>query len=406
MYRISELRMRIAISGASGFIGQMIVPSLSARGADLVLLGRDRERLASLFPDYTTVSYEDTQSAAAGADLFLNLAVVNNDQAADIAAMTCVNVSFAQDLAAAAMRAGVSRFVNFTSIHALDPHDMRPYAVSKRLAISELDKATGGSSVHLYLPAVIGNRFAGTLSPLNCLPSRFVKVMIGPLSALKPILHIDDLSNWIMEEAIIAPRRVILTKNQAENPVYAVVSRSIDLLAAIIGLLVLSPILLVTWIIIKAQGDGPAFFVQARIGQNGRSFSCYKFRTMSVGTVQVATHEVSGGAVTPLGVRLRRWKVDELPQLWNVLTGKMSLIGPRPSLPSQKELVRRRRDAGVLGVRPGISGLAQVAGIDMSDPAHLVEWDARYIAIRGLILDLKLIFQTVCGGGRGDRVAS
>ena len=83
----------------------------------------------------------------------------------------------------------------------------------------------------------------------------------------------------------------------------------------------------------------------------------------------------------------------------------MSLIGPRPCLPSQEELVKRRSDSGVLDVRPGISGLAQVNGIDMSNPEQLVEWDARYIALRGLILDIKLILQTVRGGGRGDRVA-
>lgn len=127
---------------------------------------------------------------------------------------------------------------------------------------------------------------------------------------------------------------------------------------------------------------------------------------MSVGTVQAGTHVVSASAVTPLGKRLRRWKIDELPQLWNVLTGEMGLIGPRPCLPSQQELVQRRAEAGILDVRPGISRLAQVAGIDMSDPARLVDWDARYIAIRGLMLYLGLNLRTLRGGGQGDRVAS
>ncbi len=82
----------------------------------------------------------------------------------------------------------------------------------------------------------------------------------------------------------------------------------------------------------------------------------------------------------------------------------MSLIGPRPCLPAQEELVSLRKEAGVLDVRPGISGLAQVAGVDMSDPARLVAWDARYIALRGLILDIRLILQTALGAGQGDRV--
>lgn len=398
--------MRIVISGASGFIGQMLVPKLSQSGADLVLLGRDAARLADLFPGQMTAPYDDTEQAASGADLFLNLAVLNNDQSADIAAMTRVNADFAADLAATAMRAGVTRFVNVSSIHALDPNDARPYAASKRAGIAAVDAATAGAATHLYLPAVAGDKFAGALAPLNALPAPLARAALGPLSALKPILLIDDLADWIMTKAMTAPRHVTLTKGQAGNPAYALASRTLDLCAAIGGLVALSPVLLATWVMIRRQGDGPAIFAQARVGRHGRIFTCYKFRTMAVGTVQAGTHEVLGSAVTPLGTRLRRWKIDELPQLWNVLRGDMGLIGPRPCLPAQEELVRRRTEAGVLAVRPGISGLAQVAGIDMSDPARLVEWDARYIAIRGLILDLELILQTARGGGRGDRVAS
>ena len=398
--------MRIVISGASGFIGQMLVPKLAQGGADLVLLGRDAARLADLFPGQMTAPYDDTEQAASGADLFLNLAVLNNDQSADIAAMTRVNADFAADLAATAMRAGVTRFVNVSSIHALDPNDARPYAASKRAGIAAVDAATGGAATHLYLPAVAGDKFAGALAPLTALPQRLARAALGPLSALKPILLIDDLADWIMTKAMTAPRHVTLTKGQAGNPAYAFASRTLDLCAAIGGLVALSPVLLATWVMIRRQGDGPAIFAQARVGRHDRIFTCYKFRTMAVGTIQAGTHEVSGSAVTPLGTRLRHWKIDELPQLWNVLRGDMGLIGPRPCLPAQEELVRRRTEAGVLAVRPGISGLAQVAGIDMSDPARLVEWDARYIAIRGLILDLKLILQTARGGGRGDRVAS
>lgn len=398
--------MRIVISGASGYIGQMLVPSLTRKGAEIVLLGRDPERLRTLFLGQVSAAYEDAELLGAGADLFLNLAVLNNDQSTDIAAMTRVNADFAAELATMATRAGVRRFVNFSSIHALDPADTRPYAASKRAGILKVDAATDGSATHLYLPAVVGDRFAGALSTLNLLPHGLARAALGPLSALKPILHVDDLADWIMTAAMTAPHHFTLTQGQKGNSFYAMASRSLDLCAAIGGLLILSPLLLAIWVMIRRQGDGPAIFAQDRVGRAGRIFTCYKFRTMAVGTVQAGTHEVSGSAVTPLGARLRRWKIDELPQLWNVLTGEMSLIGPRPCLPSQEELVRRRTEAGILEVRPGISGLAQVAGIDMSDPARLVDWDARYIAIRGLLLDLKLILQTARGGGRGDRVAA
>jgi lipopolysaccharide/colanic/teichoic acid biosynthesis glycosyltransferase len=397
--------MKIVVAGASGFIGKMLAPQLASKGANLVLLGRDESKLRSIFPKNEVAAYDDIERASGGADLFLNLAVLNNDQSQDHDAMNSVNAHFAADLAKAAIQAGVKRFVNVSSTHALDPYDTRPYASSKRAGVAAVDAATGGRATHLYLPAVVGEKFAGLLSPLNALPKSVASALLGPLSALKPILPVSELAYWVMEQAMAAERDVILTKGQGNNPYYAKISRGLDIFASAFGLVAFSPVLLTTWILIRMQGDGPGIFAQERVGRYGRVFTCYKFRTMAVGTVQVGTHEVSGSSVTPLGSRLRRLKIDELPQLWNVLKGDMSLVGPRPCLPSQEELVKRRYNAGVLDVRPGISGLAQVNGIDMSNPEQLVEWDARYIALRGLILYIKLILLTARGGGRGDRVA-
>jgi lipopolysaccharide/colanic/teichoic acid biosynthesis glycosyltransferase len=397
--------MKIFISGASGFIGKMLVPALSHRGAEIILLGREKSKLLTIFPENEVLRYDEWLERSKDADLFLNLAVLNNDQSQDRDAMNFVNAHFAAHLAKSVMQAGVKRFVNVSSIHALDLNDTRPYASSKRAGIYAVDEATGGRATHLYLPAVIGEKFAGALSPLNALPKPFARALLGPLSALKPVLPVSELADWVMQQAMTPERHVILTKGQRGNPYYAAASRGLDIVASAFGLVAFSPVLLSTWFLIRMQGDGPSIFAQERVGRRGRVFTCYKFRTMAVGTVQAGTHEVLGSSVTPLGARLRRLKIDELPQLWNVLKGDMSLIGPRPCLPSQEELVMRRSAAGVLDVRPGISGLAQVNGIDMSNPEQLVEWDARYIALRGLILDVKLIFQTVRGGGRGDRVA-
>jgi len=108
--------------------------------------------------------------------------------------------------------------------------------------------------------------------------------------------------------------------------------------------------------------------------------------------------------VTPLGRWLRRLKLDELPQLWNVLRGDMSLVGPRPCLPSQTELIAERRARGVYALRPGITGVAQVAGVDMSDPPRLAALDATYLATVSAAADLRLLLATVRGAGRGDRI--
>jgi O-antigen biosynthesis protein WbqP len=182
--------------------------------------------------------------------------------------------------------------------------------------------------------------------------------------------------------------------------------RAFDVLACGLFLLFFWPILLIVIIAIRLQSPGPAIFRQVRVGKGGRPFTCYKLRTMYSGTANLPTHEVQASSVTPLGERLRRFKVDELPQFCNVLIGDMSLVGPRPCLPSQVDLVEARRQLGVLEVRPGITGLAQVNGVDMSDANRLAEMDAQYVRTQSLIGDFRLILATLRGQGVGvDQVA-
>ncbi|MDA7946877.1 MAG: sugar transferase [Hyphomicrobiaceae bacterium] len=171
--------------------------------------------------------------------------------------------------------------------------------------------------------------------------------------------------------------------------------RVLDFSAAAVGLIILSPVILLIAIVARLTSSGPVVFRQERLGLDERPFVCYKFRTMYPGTAQRATHEISASAVTPAGGFLRKFKLDELPQLWNVLRGDMSLVGPRPCLPVQEELVTERRKHGVFSVRPGITGLAQVEGIDMSEPKRLAERDADYVRLQSIPLDVSLIFRTV-----------
>ena len=180
--------------------------------------------------------------------------------------------------------------------------------------------------------------------------------------------------------------------------------RALDLVAATTGLLVLSPVLAVTAVMVKVTSPGPAFFVQPRVGRKERRFHCIKFRTMAVGAPVAGTHEVSASYVTALGRTLRRFKIDELPQLLNVLRGEMSIVGPRPCLPSQVELIEERRKRGVFEARPGITGPAQVKGVDMSVPAELAELDQTWVRRPTLGGYVTCIFQTLIGGGSGDRV--
>jgi O-antigen biosynthesis protein WbqP len=177
--------------------------------------------------------------------------------------------------------------------------------------------------------------------------------------------------------------------------------RAFDVAACLLFLLIFWPILAVIIIAIRLQSPGSAIFTQIRVGKGGRLFTCYKLRTMYAGTANLPTHQVQPSSVTALGEHLRRFKIDELPQLCNVLIGDMSLVGPRPCLPSQVELVAARRRLGVLEVRPGITGLAQVSGVDMSDAGRLAEIDAQYVRNQSFFGDLKLIMATLSGRGVG-----
>jgi O-antigen biosynthesis protein WbqP len=181
------------------------------------------------------------------------------------------------------------------------------------------------------------------------------------------------------------------------------VIRLLDFVFALIGLLVGFPILLVIYLV-GLFDTGTPLFRQERVGRNKEPFTLVKFRTMRVGTTSVASHLASASSITRLGGLLRKTKLDELPQLWNVLKGEMSLVGPRPGLFNQEELTRERDARGIYDVRPGITGLAQVTDIDMSTPRLLAETDQGMIQSLTVSHYFKYIFMTIVGRGVGDRV--
>lgn len=176
------------------------------------------------------------------------------------------------------------------------------------------------------------------------------------------------------------------------------IRRVIECAIAAAGLVLTSPVLLGCALLIRSTSPGPALFAQERVGRDLRTFRCLKLRTMWRDTAHVPTHQAAAGAVTPVGRFLRRTKLDEVPQLWNVVMGDMSFVGPRPCLPKQSELIEARLVRGVYALRPGITGLAQVRGIDMSQPERLAGVDAEYLLRRSLTLDLRILAATILPG--------
>jgi lipopolysaccharide/colanic/teichoic acid biosynthesis glycosyltransferase len=180
--------------------------------------------------------------------------------------------------------------------------------------------------------------------------------------------------------------------------------RLLDFVFSVLGLVVASPLLII--LTIAGWFDtGSPLFRQKRVGRFKNPFTLLKFRTMKPETAHVASHLADASAVTPLGRFLRRTKLDELPQLWNVLKGEMSLVGPRPCLFNQQELIDAREQLGVFAARPGITGLAQVNEIDMSTPELLAQTDARMLSSLGIRNYFAYILMTVTGKGSGDRIS-
>ena len=179
--------------------------------------------------------------------------------------------------------------------------------------------------------------------------------------------------------------------------------RVFDVALSMLGLLFGFPVLILIYVL-GLLDTGSPLFRQERVGRHQKPFILVKFRTMTIDTASVASHLASSASITSVGGFLRRTKLDELPQLWNVLKGEMSLVGPRPNLFNQTELIAERAALGVYDVRPGITGVAQVKGIDMSTPRVLAETDAQMIRNLSLALYFRLIMQTALGKGGGDRV--
>jgi lipopolysaccharide/colanic/teichoic acid biosynthesis glycosyltransferase len=181
--------------------------------------------------------------------------------------------------------------------------------------------------------------------------------------------------------------------------------RFFDLVFSTVGLILGGPFFLFLWLVGFFMIGSP-LFRQTRVGRHQKPFILVKFRTMKPGTPSVASHLADAASITRWGRFLRQTKFDELPQLWNVFKGEMSLVGPRPCLFNQKELIQERAKRGVYEARPGITGLAQTRGVDMSTPALLAETDAAMLASLRLSDYFRYIFLTLAGQGQGDRAPS
>ena len=181
------------------------------------------------------------------------------------------------------------------------------------------------------------------------------------------------------------------------SALYSISKRTMDIVSSLVGLILLSPLFLLVAILIKLDSKGPIIFKQIRIGKDSKPFYIYKFRSMKIDAPNLSTEEFINASdfTTKVGKFIRKTSIDELPQLVNILKGDMSIVGPRPVIEREVRLLEIRKECNVDSILPGITGLAQINGRDNIDDYEKVKYDFEYLSKRNLVLDIKIIINTV-----------
>ena len=227
------------------------------------------------------------------------------------------------------------------------------------------------------------------------------------IDADNPYLNPDKAESVLPEDmvryAVNMPKAPVLSSGAYKK----FFKRAIDSFVSFFGLLILSPLFIALIIAIKIDDPGPVFFIQNRVGKDCKFFRLHKFRSMKMSTPSdIPTHMLENPEqyITRVGKFLRKASLDELPQIWDIFRGKMSIIGPRPALWNQADLVNEREKYGVNGLYPGLTGLAQISGRDELEIPEKVKFDAQYAEKIGFIFDVKCFFGTIGSVAKADGV--
>lgn len=405
----------VVLTGATGVVGRGVLDRLMAGDPktgdsyDVRVLSRDPERTKSSLPASVKVGgYEDMEQLLSGAGAVIHLAARNNDQGGDLGDFEQDNCTLPVEIAETAKRLGVTQFVFATTTKALTPTVEDPYGMSKAMAERALLALESDSfAVHLARMApVYGKGSRGKVRFLQSIPPGLRGIAARVLRSAIPIVSVDRVAEGCVSllEDDAPLEELCLADPLGKVSLYRAFTGLINGAFVVAVPTVLAIPTLASAVAVATTSKGGVFFVQRRVGSDQEVFECRKFRTMRTGTPVAGTHEVGKSYVTKVGAVLRTFKLDELPQAINVFRREMNVIGPRPCLESQAELIKERERYGVFGVRPGVTGLGQVAGVDMSEPRRLAIYDHRYAAFRSILWDFMIAVRTVLGGGFGDPV--
>ena len=321
--------------GASGYIGKELVPLLASHATHLALIGRDKNKLKSKFPNHSIYDYDDLKNLTGSWDCIIHLAVANNKKDFSIEKSRKVNVELFQHIVRFAKEHSIPRVVNFSYTHALVPMVRTPYAITKREAFDWSKKVKDIQIDTVFLPFVYGNTWSEGLNFLNKIPRPLADFLFLILKSLKPSVKIQTIADWLQVSANPIKNQILLSEGQANNIIYQFSKRVFDVCAALFIIVAFCWLFAIISLVIFVSSGSPILFRQTRVGKNMEPFVLFKFRTMEAETKDLPTHLVSVSSVTKVGKFLRKIKLDEMPQVFNIL--RNDLRRPRPSLINQKE---------------------------------------------------------------------
>ena len=397
--------MKIIITGASGFVGSLIVPEFKRKGIQMLLVTRSFKKLKKLYPRNKICEYDDLEKFAKDYDCIIHLATINNRKKSNMVSAREQNFKTFKKVFEVAKLFNLY-FINFSTTHSLNFFNKTDYTESKRDIEKYINDANYPKIQSIYLPFIYGDKMSGKLKILNKFPKFVSNFIFYFLSAFKPTVNIKTILNYLFQNNFNFKKNNlnILSDNICKNFIFLFFKRSFDILFSIFILLFLWWLLILIWIFIKIETPGPGIIFQKRVGKSGKIFNCIKFRTMKLGVKQAPTHQMSSTDLTIVGSFLRTTKFDELPQVFNIILNEMSLVGPRPSLETQHELITKRKEFKILEVKPGITGLAQINKADMSNIDNITKFDFIYLKTQSIFIDINIIVKTIFGAGNIDNV--
>lgn len=395
--------MNIIITGCSGYLGKILIPELLKYNFNILTVGRDVRKLKQIFPKLQCCDYKQLPSKKNKYDYILHLAIENNLKNKNENDYLKTNVIFLKKILEISILLRVKKFIYLRTIHEIDVFNNSKYTVSKRKAHKLLEEEKRIKVQTIMIPFIYSdNLYPNKLEYLNKLPKYISKWILKFLSSLKPTLNVNLLVDQLRTKD--ESRSICLYQDINKNIFYNLFTAGINFIFSISILIFLFWLLALIFILIIFESGGSSIFKQSRVGRNEKIFTLYKFRTMVKNTINIETHKISQNNITKIGKVLRHYKLDELPQIFNIIKGNINLVGPRPSLTTQKNLIKNRKIHRIMNIKPGITGWAQIRRIDMSNTQKLVKVEKDYMSLRSIFFDLKILFYTFLGYGSGDRI--